>query len=225
MSVTDEFAQILADELADRRREDRAQQQRPPKASLDRTPYGYADEVVIPAAGKKVPAVKRHKQKTTLDVYKHYFREDELIALARFVYDAEIATTVNVTSNYDGVPATAGHRPAGGVGERNRLAYSRFQWITSQLRTYSPNSLDILKQLVLSTRNEQMNRAMTIHEVAKIHAPHLQKREALGAFGAGLLKATAWWLVGLYDQYGKATRPIDQDPAVQQGRRQREAMR
>lgn len=161
------------------------------------------DETVIPAAGP-VKAVKRQRIVPAIDHYKQYFNTEELETFRRFVMDAERATTVNLTIAYDGLAGSAPGPRRGGVSDRNRSAHARFEVLKGAL---PGQCMEICKNLVLAVRADRMDRAMTMHEVAQSHAPHLKRKDALGCYGAGLLKATAWMLQHVYRNIDKGTRP------------------
>lgn len=217
------FEDVLEDAVRMRREVDRKQHNRPPKHAHEHTAYGYETEVVVPRAGKRVPAVKRHKVRSTIDLYGKYFQLDEVHAMQLYCDDAERATRHNLTISYDGNGGGSAGPRDGGVAERNRLAHCRLVEVESRLAEVSPNGLAVLRALVLSRRYEPEGRPLTIHEVAHFFAPHLTEKKTLGSFGAGLLKATAWVLVGIYQEFHRETRP--RRSAVEQAKRQRQARR
>ena len=168
-----------------------------------KSPYGFEAEIVIPGSGPVEP-VKRHKMRTTVDRYKRYFTDAELQAFSRFILDAERATSFNITANWDGVSGGSSGARSGGVIDINRMAYNRF---TEIRRTVPIECWNILHHLVLAVRSENVDRAMTIHEVAQSHAPHLRSKDSLTPFGAALMKATAWVLRDAYEKIDRGTAP------------------
>ena len=168
----------------------------PTKEQVAKAPYGYEAEVIAPG-GRGVPPVERHKQRSTLDTFRKYFDEEDLQAFARFCFDAEAATKHNLTSHWDkSLDGVRGPRH-GGVYDRSRLAYLRFEEVKARLPR---QCRELCEKLVLAVRSEQLNRQLSMQEATTKYAPHLKTPKMLGAFGAGLLKATAWILRETYYQ-------------------------
>ena len=168
-----------------------------------KSPYGFEGETVIPGAGPVEP-VKRHKMRTTVDRYKRYFTEPEIQAFGRFILDSERATSYNITSNWGDAGGGSSGARSGGVIDINRMSFNR----VNEIRRVVPvECWEILHYLVLAVRNEKIDRALTIHEVAQSHAPHLRSKDSLTPFGAALMKATAWVLRDAYDKIDRGTHP------------------
>lgn len=158
--------------------------------------------------------LKSHRVKSIFESLQRHYSDSVLLALAKFYTDAETATRVNVTVNYDATGGGSPHGRMGGLGnvqERQRHQYCRHQRVIAALRSYDPQMVDIGRWLVLEVRNYNSEPMPNIMDTGRRLVPTVTDKATARGISIGSLLVFGWVLRMLYkadrlnhgDEYGR----------------------
>ncbi len=148
----------------------------------------------------EVGGVYSHRVKRAFENLSRHYPDAVLLALTKFYTDAESATRVNVTVNYNANGGAPNGR-LGGLGnvtEIIRLQYARHNRIVQTLRTIDEEHVDVLRWLVTEVRKHETEKMPGIAEAGKRLVPTVLDNATARGVSIGYLKAIAQLLIHLY---------------------------
>jgi hypothetical protein len=177
----------------------------PTPERVSKAPYGFQRATVVPAAGP-VKALQSHREKTALDAAAKYIGDHDMRVIESFLRDAEFATRVNITTNYErGGNAVRGPRDGSAAwSEPYREAHTRFYWILSHL---DHETRQDLKDLVLCWRHQD-GTLSSLSDVGQ-RLTGLTDKQTTKFVAVGAIKVIIRWLRYLYgvNRAMQASRP------------------
>jgi len=174
----------IASERRGKGRQKRTEYNEPPAAIQRRFESVHAD-TVVPGTKKSAPAAVRYKLQGSIEKYKTDFAQAELEASVRAIENGLAAARQNVTSGY-GEGGGGGSKRAGGVIDRQRLAYTTHQHNLSQMpRAWWP----VFHRLIESD--------ITVMEVGRWILPQVSDERVLRGAGRAVLKMMSQTLVDI----------------------------
>ena len=173
----------IRDDIASEQRKGKGRQKRTeynePPAELQRRFEAVHADTVVPGTKKGAPASVRYRLQGPIDKYKTDFAQAELEAFVRAIENGLAAARQNVTSGY-GEGGGGGSKRAGGVIDRQRLAYTTHQHNLSQMpRAWWP----VFHRLIES--------GITVLDIGRWILPGVADPNALRGAGRAVVKMMA----------------------------------
>tara|TARA_R110000824_G_scaffold95990_3_gene230313 strand:+ start:300 stop:1085 length:786 start_codon:yes stop_codon:yes gene_type:complete len=173
----------IRDDIASEQRKGKGRQKRTaynePPAELQRRFEAVHADTVVPGTKKGAPASVRYRLQGPIEKYKTDFAQAELEAFVRAIENGLAAARQNVTSGY-GEGGGGGSKRAGGVIDRQRLAYTTHQHNLSQMpRAWWP----VFHRLIES--------GITVLDIGRWILPGVADPNALRGAGRAVVKMMA----------------------------------
>ena len=149
----------------------------------------------------EVGGVYSHRVKRVFENLSRHYPDAVLLALTKFYTDAESATRVNVTVNYNANGGGTPNGRFGGLGnvtEVVRLQHARHNRIVHTLRSIDEEHVDVLRWLVTEVRRHETEKMPGIAEAGKRLVPTVLDAATARGVSIGYLKAIAQLLIHLY---------------------------
>ena len=204
---------ITAERKRGKGRQRRTEYNEPP-AELQRRFESVHADTVVPGTKKGAPASVRYRLQGPIEKYKTDFAQAELEAFVRAIENGLAAARQNVTSGY-GEGGGGGSKRAGGVIDRQRLAYTTHQHNLSQIpRAWWP----IFHRLIEG--------GITVHEIGQWVLPGVRHEATLRGAGRAALQMMGYVLADVEIKRNGLARGEKTDRRmIDQLRRERQAKR
>tara|TARA_R110002095_G_C4245585_1_gene239426 strand:- start:2769 stop:3551 length:783 start_codon:yes stop_codon:yes gene_type:complete len=208
----------IREDIATERKRGKGRQRRTeynePPAELQRRFESVHADTVVPGTKKGAPASVRYRLQGPIEKYKTDFAQAELEAFVRAIENGLAAARQNVTSGY-GEGGGGGSKRAGGVIDRQRLAYTTHQHNLSQIpRAWWP----IFHRLIEG--------GITVHEIGQWVLPGVRHEATLRGAGRAALQMMGYVLADVEIKRNGLARGEKTDRRmIDQLRRERQAKR